>query len=166
MTRLLQRRLFFFAVFGLACSLPAFALQVKSLHPKGILELDNGEQTSLAGLLIPEESLSLLSVILSQKDLEFNAEDSDDYKKPGEPKAGYFYVNTIEMNFPFKPEDKPKETKVMVNELLLSLGLARVDAEKQFKHREKFLEIETEARTRGMGVWSYEEEKPKPAVSP
>lgn len=162
MNRPLWRRLFFILLFSFF-SFPALALQVKAFQPKGVLLLDNGEQASLAGITIPEESLALLSVILSQKDLEFEFENSDDYKSDELPKAGYFFVKTIEMDFPFKPEDKPRESTVMVNKLLLSLGLARVDAAKKFKHRDKFLEIEAEAKARGMGVWSYEQiPAPKP----
>jgi hypothetical protein len=141
----------------LSAALPqAQAAQVKSIKPTGALELENGQIAQFAGLIIPQESFSILSVLVSGKDLEFERESSEDYPKDAPSESGYFYVQTFEMDFPFKPNDPPRETKVMVNQLLISMGLARVDAEKNFKHREKFLKIEAEARSRGMGIWSYE----------
>ena len=156
MTKLVLRWLLIFLLVGISFSIPALALQVKALKPSGILQLDSGKEACFAGLLIPSESLPLLSVLLAQKDLEFDVEKSAEYQISEMPQAGYFYVKTFEMDFPFHPGDKPKETKIMVNELLLSLGLARVDLSKNFKHRDKFLEIEAAAKNRGMGVWSYE----------
>lgn len=123
--------------------------------------MQDGKEVRFAGIFIPSESYPLLSVIISGKELDFEPEYSEDYRGPESAEAGYFFVQTFEMDFPFKPESQPKETKVMVNELLVSMGLARVDREKQFKHREDFLKIEAEARDRGMGIWSYETIPPK-----
>lgn len=142
--------------------LSAFPAHAKGIKPSGNLELQDGQEISFAGLIIPVESFSLLSVIISGKELELELERSENYRSAQGLKAAYFYVQTFEMDFPFQPESKPRQTKVMVNELLVSMGLARVDAENSFKHREKFLEIQKEAKSRGMGIWSYE----TPALQP
>ena len=137
-------------------SLPVLALQVKSIQSTGTLKMDDGQEFHLAGLIIPSESLSLLSVILAGKDLNIEQESSKDYQKGDFSKAGYLYVKAFEMDFPFKPQTPPRESTLMVNQLLLSLGLARVDTERVFKHRDQFLKIEAEARSQGKGIWSYE----------
>lgn len=149
-------RISFFVFSAIPLTIPVFAQEVKTIHPTGILEFENGEQVSLAGVIIPVESLMLLSVIVSGKNLSVQTETSGDYEKQENPKAAYLYVKTFELDFPFKPQSEPKESHVMINQLLLSLGLARVDGDKIFKHREQFLKIEAEARTQGHGIWSYE----------
>jgi endonuclease YncB( thermonuclease family) len=147
-----------FLLFAAVCILPNLLLadQVKALESSGIIQFADGSRVVLAGVTVPPESVRLLSVIVSGKEIEWEQESSKDYLKTADPKYAYLYVKTFEMDFPFTPGARPKETKVMINELLLSLGLARVDGDKEFKHREKFLKIESQARTQGQGIWSYE----------
>ena len=149
------RHLVFCALFFLGASLPpVFAAQAKSIKASGILEMKDGQQVRLAGLVIPEESLSTLSVLLSGKNVNFEQDSKN--KDATKPKTGYLYVKTKELDFPFKAEARPRESTVMVNRLLITLGLARVDLEQEFKRREDFLKLETEARNKGRGIWSYE----------
>ena len=133
-----------------------FAQQVHAIKSAGVLDLDNGEQITLAGLQIPEESLQSLSVILTKKEISYDEEDAGKTPNQGASKSVYLYVNSKELDFPFKPGAEPRTKKIMVNELLLSLGLARVDSAKLFKRKQAFLALEADANRRGMGIWSYE----------
>ncbi len=142
------------ALFSL--SSPVFSQQVHSIKSSGILELENGDRVTLAGIRVPEESMNSLSVILTKKEVSWEEEKSFEKNPAASVKSVYLYVNNQELDFPFKSGSAPRTKKVMVNEWLLSLGLARVDGEKLFRHKEAFLELEAEANRRGMGIWSYE----------
>ena len=138
-------------------AVPVFAQQVHAIRPSGILELDNGEKVILAGILVPEESMGSLAVLLSKKEISLDEEKSaGNDPAAASVKTVYLYVNNQELNFPFKAGASPRTKKVMVNELLLTLGLARVDKEKTFRRKQDFLLLEAKAARQGMGIWSYE----------
>lgn len=128
---------------------------VKVVHDDGALELAGGNLVTLAGLEFPEESRRLFPVLLAGKDVEVQPDSAP--APAGVPAPVYLYVNTSEIDMPFPQGLVPHEQKVMVNELFLALGAARVSPEKVFDQRESFLRIEAAARTRGEGIWSYEE---------
>lgn len=145
--------------FGILCFVSLLSVcgaeTVKGVHEDGTLELAGGSLVTLAGLEFPEESRRLFPVLLAGKDVEVQTDSSS--VSGGAPAPVYLYVNTSEIDMPFPQGFLPHEQKVMVNELFLALGAARVQADKIFDQRESFLRIEAEARTRGEGVWSYEE---------
>ncbi len=67
----------------------------------------------------------------------------------------YLYVTTSEISLPVGSQAKPREKKVMVNQLMLTTGAARVNEKLSFKWKERFAKIEADARQKGEGIWSY-----------
>lgn len=133
-----------------------FALQAVRLETNGVIELDNHQKIQLAGIQLDEEALKSISVILSHKDIHL--EEEKNLANEAHPDVHFYYVhvNALEMNLPYRPSESAKETMLMVNELLVSLGLAKVDREHPFKHKARFEELEEQAKQKGRGIWSYE----------
>ncbi|HTL48733.1 MAG TPA: hypothetical protein VL688_11805 [Verrucomicrobiae bacterium] len=139
-----------------------WAEKVSSIHPDGSLALDNGQTVQLAGLELPEETLRLLPILLGGKDIEVRPDTA-----PAEgPVPAYLFVNTSEIDMPFADKFKTREKKVMVNELLLFLGAAKVDRSKPCQELDGFLRLEDEAKKKAQGIWSYEENFSQAPVSP
>jgi len=139
----------------LSMSVSGIAEHVTSLDREGGMSLDNGMVVRLAGLEFPEESLRLFSVLLAGKEVHV---EMDSLAVPeSQPVPVYLYVNTSEIELPFPQGLIPHESKVMVNELFLRLGAARVAAAPAFDREDSFRMLESEARSKGKGIWSYEE---------
>lgn len=143
---------FFAAGILLFSALPVFAEQVVSAEAENQFVLADGRKIRMAGLQIPSESGALISVLLAGKEVQLQEEDA-----PGLEGRVYIEVDTDELPFPFADELHQKKRKVVVNELLLAMGAAYVDETQDFKMKDRFLEIQNEARTAGKGIWSYEE---------
>ena len=141
--------LFFLPVLG-------YALQVKKLLPSGRMMLDDGKEIRLAGILSESEAQSTLSVILAGKDIKIEEEKAVSDPTHSGARYCYVYVNSLELELPFRPNQSPRESKMMVNEILISQGLAKVDTSQDFKHKQHFLELEALTRAKGSGLWSYE----------
>lgn len=136
----------------------AYAEQVISKGDGNVFTLESGAKVSLAGLEIPVESHSLISVLLAKKEVKIRPDQmlSDVSMNPSVQPV-YLYVNTSELAFPFADALNTKNKKVVVNELLLAMGAAFVQTERDFELKEHFLEIQEQAKTEGKGIWSYEE---------
>jgi hypothetical protein len=153
--------LFIFLLF--AVPIHAFAEKIKSLKSDGSFVLDNKDQESvrLAGLALAEESLPLVATLLAGKEVDISEDKNLAKESPEKIKPVYLYVKTKELDLPFELADKPRESKIMVNELLILMGAARLDEERPFKERELFLKAESRAKERGEGIWSYDPSRSK-----
>lgn len=135
----------------------AHAERVKAIRKGGVLELDTGKRVILAGIESAPESLRLLRVLLADKEVELEYErDLPPHEASGAMPA-YLFVTTSEVRLPLEAKTEPDKKRVMVNQLLLATGAARVDARAPFKWKSRFSKIEDEARRKGEGIWSYEE---------
>ena len=138
-----------------------FAASVKSVRMDGVLTLSDGSQYRLAGLAFSQEAPSILKTLLAGKDIEVEPETAiGSSGQMGPAPAAYLYVTTKEANVPVKSGESPAYQRVMVNEILLSLGAASVDPAFSGRLRERFREIQEKARKDGQGIWSYEEVHP------
>ncbi len=106
--------------------------------------------------------MPVLTTLIAHKDLSFEPEGS--LTEAGR-QSGYLYVNAFEIDFPFHPQGHPREKRLMVNQLLIELGAARVDTGKVFKYKNDFLKAEEKARLLGAGVWSFEKKTEKKTAS-
>lgn len=152
---LMQKKLHFFVaavVLVLCAGGPLYAEQVVSADAENQFVLASGQKVKLAGLQIPEESAALISVLLAGKEVRVREDDMQ-----GGAGRVYMYVDTDELAVPFLDDLQQKKRKVVVNELLLAMGAAYVDETQEFEMKDRFLEIQNEARVAGKGIWSYEE---------
>lgn len=146
--------LYFFIVFFLFAS-SAQALRVKKIQPEdGILVLDDSRQVRLAGLHLAPEAFKSLAILFSNQDIELDEEKAL-IENSGTPFV-YMSVKTLEISFPFKANTPPKGSKLLLNEVLISSGLAAVDERKPFKNKIPYLKLQDEARRQGHGMWSEE----------
>lgn len=147
-------RLFVLLVFFCAGAASLQAERVTSLSLDGVLELESGKKVILAGVELPVESFSLLTVLLSGKNVEVEAAVEGPVNGPV---PVYMYVQTSQVDLPNPADGKPEEEKVMINELLIKLGAAKVSGVPGGKHFDVFKKAEDKARESGQGIWSYEE---------
>jgi endonuclease YncB( thermonuclease family) len=135
----------------------AFAEMIKKVDRAGILTLADGKQVHLAGIELSEEGPELIALILSGKEAEIETESaSASNSLTDEIIPAYVYVDAESIPFPFDPAGQRNVSRVMVNELLLQLGAATLDAADTGSHHDAFARIEDEAKRKGHGVWSYE----------
>lgn len=134
---------------------PLRAEEVVSFKADGVLTLNDGSLVRLAGVELPPESASLLAVLLGGKQVEIEKVESE--ITGTEPLPVYVYVQTSEIPQPHPADIKAREKRIMINELLLRLGAARMLESESGKHREDFESAQTEAKNGGQGIWSYEE---------
>ncbi len=144
---------------------PVFAERVSAIEKEAVLRLESGGRVFLAGLDLPEESIPLLSILLSGKDVEISGDQKNTAPEAGLPAPSYLYVKTSEIELPFANAVPATEKKVMINELLVAIGAARVKTELEFDHKQDFILLEEKARVAGQGLWSYAEPAPSPPVS-
>lgn len=98
----------------------------------------------------------MLHSLLQNKIVQIKYENSLLQAASHSPKPAYVFVETKEAAMPLKRGAAVRKKRVMVNELLISLGAAKVAGGTNFKKRKDFLKLETKARTEGAGIWSYE----------
>ncbi|MCM8776245.1 MAG: thermonuclease family protein [Candidatus Omnitrophica bacterium] len=130
--------------------------RVHSLSGDGSLELESGQKVSLAGIRLAPEAMRILPALLSGKDIEIEFDPSLERDGTTGLQPAFVYVKTQELTFPFSHDLPPTEKQVMLNEILLSMGAARVDTSVPFKRKAQFVEIEMQAKAKGEGIWSYE----------
>ena len=119
-------------------ALPAYAEHVKAVRPDGALELDNASVIKLAGIQLQPESLAVVSTLLAGKDVQVEYEPAiKSENEPGVAQA-YIYVDSNELDMPFKKDTSPRQVRVMINELLLSTGAARTETAADFKFKSHF----------------------------
>ena len=139
---------FFFAASNL------LALQAKKIDSRGTIFLDDNRKISLAGIELSPDFFSILSIILAGRDISFQKDAVLPASESGVI-PGYVTVDTSEIDLPFEPNVQHKR-HVMINEFLISLGIAKVATALDFKRKVSFLELEQSAKERGSGLWSYE----------
>ena len=147
-------RAFSLGVAALMIFVPSsYAAQLKSIDPKtGVLTFDDGRKAVLAGVQLEDGALKTLASILSGKNAEFIQAAA--LGEGAEPSSVYLYVQSNQIDFPPKTGSVSRPVKLMVNEFLLSAGLATVSQDLTFKNRESFLRIQEEAKKQGSGIWS------------
>ena len=146
---------FLFPAFLLFAS-NSFAERVTKIRKDGTLELDNKRVISLAGITMPPETLPLLSSLLAGRKIDVDYEKNDKQSEPPAAIPAYIFVNSEELDFPFAQAAPARSLKVMVNELLLMTGSASTEKNSISRFKDRFLELEGEARRKGEGIWSYE----------
>jgi|GEM_PF-878694 len=139
----------------------ARAEQVVALKPDGVIKLNDGRAVRLAGVELSPESTSLLAVLLGGREVEIEELPEDGIKTV--PGPVFVYVKTSEIPKPHPVEIKAHEKKMMVNELLLQLGSAKMIENECGKHCGDFEKAQSEARSKGHGIWSYEEHEQPPS---
>ena len=135
----------------------AFAERVTAIEKEAVLRLESGGRVLLAGLDLPEESMPLLKILLGGKDVEISRDEKNVLQGENQPQPSYLYVNTSEIELPFANAVPAQEKRIMINELLVALGAARVKKDLDFEHKQDFMTLEDKARTAGQGLWSYAE---------
>lgn len=130
--------------------------RVAGIEKDASLKLDNGKKVQLAGVELPEESMPLLGILVGGKDVEVAGDSKTGELSAGEVIPAYIYVQTSEIELPFAQAVAAREKKIMINELLVAIGAARVLRSLDFEHKTVFIELEDKARLDGQGLWSYE----------
>ena len=134
-------------------STPSFADSVRSVSAEGLIETVKDKRYLLAGIELVPEGYPILLTLLAGQDISVQkAPDLDALE--AEAKYAYIYVKVRETMLPAEIRFEFRENRVMVNELLVSFGAARV-MEADFKRKPRFLELEDLARLKGEGLWSY-----------
>ncbi|MBI3306226.1 MAG: thermonuclease family protein [Candidatus Omnitrophica bacterium] len=129
---------------------------VDAITENGTVILNSGLKIQLAGLSVPPESIPILNSLLRRREVQIKYDKSLNSGDAETPKSAYVFVETRQSSMPIKERSGPRKKRVMVNELLLSMGAARVSENLVFKKKKDFLEIEKIAQTKGEGIWSYE----------
>jgi len=139
----------------LFCLVPAalFAEIVSEVSPDGVMALEDGKKVSLAGVQMDAEGASVLRVLTSKQDVRIEILKTVRDQKGGE--CAYAYLKAKSIKMPFKNAEVTGEEEVLLNEFLLELGAAKVDATQDFAKKSRFLAIEEKAKKKGEGVWSY-----------
>ena len=124
-------------------------------RPDGSLELDNDRVVAFAGIRLSEGAMRILPILLADRQVELELEASLSLESPENIILAYVFVQTRELQFPFKESDKPRVKRVMVNQSLLEMGAASVSETSSFKMKNHFIEIQNKAKKDGQGIWSY-----------
>jgi len=156
--RSLTALLFLFFVI-LTCSHPVYADRVRVIHADGTLELENGKRVRFAGIEMMPETIRLLPVLVADRELKIVTNRKEDSLRLTEPIPAYIFVKMVEMDMPITAKTRRNVKEILLNELLLSIGAARVQEDVLPKWRDDFREAEEMARETGAGVWSYGEAK-------
>jgi len=150
--RLFARCVFGVAYFLLAARL-AHAARVTDIQADGTLEIDGREYVRLAGIDPAPEASNLLKVLVLAKEVEIVSQPGPTEQAKQHPGV-YLYVQTAEIPFPFAQEEKSLARRVLVNELLLRLGAARVSDTVSQEWKKKYHQAQQAAKTGGEEVWS------------
>ena len=124
------------AILFLISSTAAFADTIESVTADGEIQIQGGELISLAGIVLPEESLPLLRTLLASREIDI---EFDHIASSVIPRKVYLYLDTRELPLPFR-DIEPKKHKVLLNRMLLELGAAKV-TEQGFDKKNEFLEV-------------------------
>jgi len=130
-----------------------FAEIVTQVGTDGTLTLESGKQVVLAGIQMDFEGISVLRVLTQKQDVKLQRIANS---TPGAKERAYVYLKAKYLKFPAKLNETPDEHEVLINELLVKIGAAKVVETQDFSHKDKFLKVQEEARKKGEGIWSYE----------
>jgi len=142
-------------------SLPnVYAEKLTEIRENGSLVFDSGKHCAFAGLNLTHEANSMLASLLSGKEISIEEEILlEDLALGGthRPIPSYLFVETESVSLPFDPVEEHIHQRVMINEMLIKVGAATVNDERNFKHLQAFLALQEQAKNEGQGIWSYEE---------
>ncbi len=132
-----------------------------SINDKNQITLKSGKKIALKGIELAPESQTVLDVLISGKELDFEEDGLASQGSGGlenEFKPVYLYVTTSQALLPVLP-GKPNEiSRIMVNEWLLRVGAAQIKMnELSAEKAMEFQKIQDQAKNEGQGIWSYEE---------
>ncbi len=140
----------------------AHALEVSKIDEQnGILTLSDGRSVSLLGLKLLEEAYPVLSILVKGREIQVEEEAQAGTSKGRSQTPVYLYVQVSEMSLPISQNSKPSLKKVLVNQELVRMGLANLELNLDFKKKNEFLEVQSEAQKAGRGMWSFTTPKPK-----
>src|SRR3989338_4533010 len=122
-----------------------FCARVKGIHSGTEFELDDGRRIRLAGVDVSAEGRRMLPALVGGRDVEIDEDSGTDELKGGNIPAAYVYVRINELIISGDKKRNESERRIMINELLLETGAAKVAAGADFKKREKFNVIEQAA---------------------
>lgn len=131
---------------------PLFAQVVKEVGPDGTLTMEDGKQVVLVGIRMDDEGVSVLRVLARKQELRLQLIAG---AAPGAKEFAYAYLKAKSLGLPAKADKAPDEEEVLLNEFLVRIGAAKVAEGQDFRHRQRFLKLQEEARKKGEGVWSY-----------
>jgi len=154
----LSRALIVFVVIFLSCltSLLASADRVKLIRPDGSLVLEDGDHVVLTGIELSPEAHRILPILVAEKDVKIDLDPYIKKQRLGGPMSVYLYLETEEIKAPYDPASEPRQKKIMLNKLLITMGAARVQEGLDFRLKDEFMDLQIEAKIRGQGIWSYE----------
>jgi len=134
--------------------------KIRHIRDDGIMVLDSGKKVTFAGIQLSKEALRMLPAILAEGNIEVEIAKLKPKPDRGEAQPVYLFVKMKELDWNVPGNSAVGQRKVMVNELLLKTGAAWLDPQiTDFKEKNKFAEIQNQARTEGQGIWSYVEDR-------
>ena len=133
-----------------------FAEKITQVREDGSMSLESGKIISLAGIDLPPESMPLLSILITNK--EVDVQEAKKVPKISDAEPVYLYVRASELEMPFKGAN-PRDSRVLINRFLLEIGAATLQPGFIADKEVEFKDAEAGARKRGEGVWSYETAK-------
>lgn len=136
------------------CFFPALRAEVvKEIGPDGTMTLDSGEKVALAGILMDVEGISVLKALAGKQNVRFEkVAILEDQSRA----LAFVFLKAKSVKFPSQASGVAEAEEVMINELLLKIGAARVAENQAFTSKERFLQLQQIAMKKGEGIWSYE----------
>ena len=143
-------------VFSLVAGLTlASAMIVEKVGSDGRLTLEDGNQVSLAGIKMDAEGASILRVLAEKQNVQIVILKTVQDDKGGN--SVYAYLNAKSITLPFTESGLEGQEEILLNRFLVRLGAAKVDETQEFAKKDEFLKVQSEAKKKGEGVWSYED---------
>lgn len=133
----------------------AHAEQAVSVSSDSTIQTDSGHSVVLAGIVPTPETYTFLKNFLPGRAITL--EEAPSGAQPGitASRSVYLFLTLRELDMPIRPGQIPRENRVMLNQELLRMGLARVREDGSFSKKDDFLAIQAEAKRTGQGIWSY-----------
>ncbi len=150
----MKKKVFFGAMIFIFCFFPPLRAEVvKEISPDGTLTLDSGEKVTLAGILMDVEGISVLKALAGKQNVRFEKVPILEEQSRA---LAFVFLEAKSVKFPSQASGAADAEEVMLNELLLKIGAARVAENQTFTAKERFLQLQQIAMKKGDGIWSYE----------
>jgi hypothetical protein len=133
---------------------PLLAETVVDIAADGTLTLASGKHVTLAGILMDTEGISVLKAVAAKQDVRIEEISASALSARS---FAYAFLETRFMKFPNLLGAAANTEEVMLNEFLIRTGAAKVDKNQEFAKKQDFLELQSEAKIKGEGIWSYED---------
>lgn len=146
--------LFFLGAISFSCLAYADNLEtIKDIAPDGVIYLSGGQNAQLGGIKVSNPDWLSLKPFLLNKPVKIKPWRMSDDRPSGK---AWVYTNQFYIKLPFKKGDQTSSSEVTLNQWLIEIGFAEVSRE-EFSEREQFEKSESEAKLKGLGIWSAEE---------